>query len=92
MGVQSEMAVVYLGGGRRYLTRRAAARAEARSIIKAQFRASGDDPWACDVREFMAWVEMLARLIERDKPWAVDIGETRWVTSPSLPPTTRGDG
>jgi hypothetical protein len=70
--VQAEMAVVYRGGGRRFLTLKAACRAEAKRAIRCECRASGDDPAEISPVDFAAEVTTRAALhhaaFRRDMP------------------------
>jgi hypothetical protein len=60
-----ETAVVYRGGGRRWLTLRAACRAIARQRIYSRYRASGDDLNEVDPDDLATDISRRARLYER---------------------------
>jgi hypothetical protein len=80
--LSEEAATVWRGGKRRYFTRKAAAKAAAREIIKAQFRATGDDPRECEPGKFVGETIRLGELIASGKAWAFDFETAPWVSSP----------
>lgn len=49
MGVTTEIATVYRGGGRRYFSRASACRGEAKAIIRRSLREQGEDDMPSDM-------------------------------------------
>lgn len=76
--VEQEIAVVWKGGKRRYLTRKAACRAAAKEIINGHLAASGESPDEVDTVEYMANLTALAKLISDGTPWTFDFDATPW--------------
>lgn len=78
MTVSAETATVYRGGGRRWLTRKAAERAEARAIIKLRCECSRSDPaigyygYTCryhaDPDRYARMVRLLVAMFIRKEP------------------------
>ena len=73
--VQQETAVVWMGGGRRYFTRKAALRGAAKYIIKQAMRATGDE--APDTVTYQSWVKQLVGKIERGERPELDFEESK---------------
>mgnify|MGYP003611419870 CR=1 FL=1 len=77
--ISEETAIVWRGGGRRYFTKRAAAKAAALEIVKDHFRCAGEDPHETDATYLMKQVRKLADLIRLGRPWSFDFERPEWV-------------
>lgn len=87
--IQSELALVWVGGGRRYFTRKAALRGAAKAIIRDYLRATGEDPNEVGHDRYQRWISQLVGKIELGERPELDPAES---SAPDVKATASQDG